>query len=605
MCGIVGIVSHKDVTTRLIEGLKRIEYRGYDSAGLAVVKDNRIECRRAAGKIHGLEEVITHSPISGFIGIAHTRWASHGIPSDTNAHPHTTPRVAVVHNGIIENHDYFRQHLKKEGIVFSSDTDTEVVVHLVDQLLLKGYTPLDAVKHVLQKIEGAYALCFIFKDYSRLMIGARHGCPLAVGYGVDEMYLGSDAIALSHLAENISYLQDGDIVVLEDRVTIYDMHDNPAIRPIQKNDVTQNEVSKQDYPHFMLKEIYEQPDCVRATFLTYASLERNSLHFPDNIDWKDVTRLTLVACGTAYYAALVAKYWFEQVARLPVELDIASEFRYRMPPLDDKGVSLFVSQSGETADTLAAFYYAKKQGQRTLGIVNVETSTLARSVDVFLTTQAGVEIGVASTKAFTTQLMCFALLALHVAFERGIIHQDTLNTYLQDLSNTPLLMQQALSHAHHYKDVAHGIKHASDTLFLGRGVSYAIALEGALKLKELSYIHAEGYAAGEMKHGPIALIDNKMPVIVVAPSDSLFDKTASNIEETLARHGMVTLFSDTKGCQYFRQKNVTTIELPNTSLFSSPLVYSIPVQMLAYYAAVLRDTNVDQPRNLAKSVTIE
>lgn len=607
MCGIVGIVGHQPVASRLIDGLRRVEYRGYDSAGLAVLKEGVIKRCRASGKIYRLEEAVRQAPIDGPVGIAHTRWASHGIASETNAHPHITPRVAVVHNGIIENHASFRQALITKGVLFSSETDTEVVVHLVDQYLQQGEEPLQAVRKTLQKIEGAYALAFIFQGHPGLLIGARHGCPLAVGYGENEMYLGSDAISLSHLARRIAYLQDGDIAVLSpERAVIYDSHDNPAIRPIIENSVGDQAISKKEYPHFMLKEIYEQPDCVRATFLAYASPQRNALQFPAmDIKWSKVSRLTLVACGTAYYAALVGKYWFEQIARLPVEIDIASEFRYRMPPLDVAGVSLFVSQSGETADTLAAFQYAHSQGQRTLGIVNVPTSTLARSVDVFLTTQAGVEIGVASTKAFTTQLMCLALLALHVAYERGHLDQDQLETHLQDLSQVPSLLVKSLSHAEAYKEVAHGIKHASDTLFLGRGVSYAIALEGALKLKELSYIHAEGYAAGEMKHGPIALIDNKMPVIVVAPTDNLFDKTVSNIEETLARHGIVTLFSDSKGCQHFKHKNITTVEMPQTSLLTSSMVYSIPVQMLAYYAAVLRDTDVDQPRNLAKSVTIE
>lgn len=608
MCGIIGIISQHDVAQDLIKGLKHIEYRGYDSAGLVVTNMGSFHRHRAEGKISNLVGKMDAQPLSGPIGIAHTRWASHGAPSEANAHPHWGRHVAMVHNGIIENHDVLRQKLLDKGVVFTSETDSESVVLWVDHLMEEGLPPLEAVQKTLPLLKGAYAFVFLFKDYPDLLIGARHACPLVVGYGSHEMYFGSDALALSHKTRRVTYLKDGDLAVLtRSGCTVYDSQGQTTLRGIVTLDPTDQSISKMGYPHFMLKEIHEQPDCVRATFSTYIAADRRAVALPKlSFSWKDVSRLNMVACGTAFYAGLVARHWFEDLARLPVDIDIASEFRYRQPPLCDKGVSLFISQSGETADTLAAHAYAQEQGQKTIGIVNVPHSSLARHVTSCILTHAGPEIGVASTKAFTTQLMVLAILALDAAHQRGHMDHDTFQAALNDLSQVPALMAQTLSLAPTFKTIAHGIQHASDTLFLGRGLCHGLALEGALKLKELSYIHAEGYAAGELKHGPIALIDNKMPVIVLAPgSHELFQKTASNIEETLARHGVVTVLTDAKGRDYFRSTKAFCVEMPKVTSMSLPFVYSLPMQMIAYYTAVLRDTDVDQPRNLAKSVTIE
>ena len=612
MCGILGIVSHNPVVDRLLVGLKRLEYRGYDSAGIAVISESALVCRRQTGKIKELALKIEQSPLEGPIGIAHTRWATHGEPSHRNAHPHSSDLVSLVHNGIIENHAELRQQLIAKGYVFNSETDTEVIVHWLTDYLKQKQEPLTAVYSVLQHLKGAYSLAIIFKDHSEFIIGVRQGSPLAVGYGDNEMFIGSDAVALSHLSNQITYLENGDVVKLTQAdIQIYDNHGNNVQRDIVENTVTNAAVSKEPYAHYMLKEIYEQPDVLQRTLMAYLSADKTCVKLPAmNIDWCQIERLTIVACGTAYYAGLVAKYWFERIARLPVEIDIASEFRYRQAPFPKNSVALFISQSGETADTLAALHYAQLQNQYTLGIINVATSSLARSVDIPLLTHAGVEIGVASTKGFITQLTVLALLTLEIARQRGHVDDQGMQNYCQSLTTIPLYLKEILEQRTTIKTLAHSIKNAQDVLYVGRGTSFALAMEGALKLKELSYIHAEGYAAGELKHGPIALIDHHVPIIAVAPYDELFHKTASNIEECLARHGQVTVLTDQTGKSILEtspqfNKELKILTLPSSNIFTAPLMYTIPIQLLAYETAVSKNSDVDQPRNLAKSVTVE
>ncbi|MBN9412908.1 MAG: glutamine--fructose-6-phosphate transaminase (isomerizing) [Candidatus Paracaedimonas acanthamoebae] len=609
MCGIVGVISstEKNVVSDLVEGLRRLEYRGYDSSGVAVIADGELQRRRRAGKLVNLEANLKEDPIIGKCGIAHTRWATHGVPNDQNAHPHLTEKVAIVHNGIIENYHLLKEQLLEKGIHFSSDTDTEVILHLVEEYLNQGLSPFNAVKETLSVVRGAFAIALLFRDHPDLLIAARFGPPLAIGYGKGEMYVGSDAVALSHLTQQVTFLEDGDIAVLEaSTANIYNFKGESVKRSIQQSKLANSSIDKSGFDHFMLKEIHEQPDVIRRTLSEYLNISHTGLHFrPLPFALENVSRLTIVACGTAFYAGMVAKYWFETIARIPVELDIASEFRYRQPPMPKDGVSLFISQSGETADTLAAQAYVRSQGQPSLGIINVANSSLARAVDVTFLTQAGPEIGVASTKAFTTQLCVLAVLALAFAQAKKTISKEEFSQYCRDLSQLPLLIEQALALKDDVADIARSLLESDNVLYIGRGTSYPLALEGALKLKEISYIHAEGFAAGELKHGPIALVEEGVPTVAIAPFDPLFEKTVSNIQEILSRKGPIILLSDEKGHSLFTSQAIKRIVLPTTSSFIAPMIYAIPTQLLAYYTAVLKGTDVDQPRNLAKSVTVE
>lgn len=604
MCGIIGIVGSQPVGQRLIHGLEKLEYRGYDSAGIATIYKGQIKRLRAEGKLINLKQKYLAHSLEGVNGIGHTRWATHGKPSEINAHPHANSKVALVHNGIIENYVELRQELEKKGTVFESETDTEVVAHLIASHLDKGQSPQEAVANSLKQLKGSFALVILFTGYENLLIAARQGgSPLVLGYGQGEMYVGSDALALVSLTQKICYLQDGDWAVLSpDSATIFGKEGCPVERPIQQSHLSENAVGKGVYDHFMLKEIYEQPLVVEETLKSF--LKGEKLDFPD-LPWKDLSRLTISACGTAYYAGLIAKYWFEKFAHLPVEVDVASEFRYRTPPLPKKGVSLFITQSGETIDTLAALEYAKTQQQKIISIVNVPESSIARQSDAVLLTQAGPEIGVASTKAFTTQLMVLALLALDVGYKRGVLNNSSFEEKLFGLRFLPALCEKVLALDAKIKTISEFLAGARDVLFLGRGTSFPLALEGALKLKEISYIHAEGYPAGEMKHGPIALLDRTVPVVFIAPFDDLFEKTASNLQEVLARGAPVIALTDNKGIPHLESFPVTPLVLPETTPFTAPLVYAIPLQLLAYHTAVFKGTDVDQPRNLAKSVTVE
>lgn len=608
MCGIVGILGTEPVASHLVEALKRLEYRGYDSAGIATLDHGKLDRRRAKGKLSALDKRLDQEPLPGNTGIGHTRWATHGRPTEDNAHPHATDRVAVVHNGIIENFRELREKLIKQGCKFSSETDTEVVAHLVTQELKSGKKPADAVAAALKQLTGAFALAFIFSGEDDLMIGARKGSPLAVGYGKGEMYLGSDAIALAPFTNTISYLDDGDWAVLTRKgVDIRDAQDKPVERPVIKSAASAMLVDKGNHKHFMAKEIHEQPEVLGHTLAHYIDMvhERVALPGPLPFEWKKLKRLSISACGTAFYAGLVAKYWFERFAKLPVEIDIASEFRYREAPLEDGDLAIFISQSGETADTLASLRYAKEHKQHVLSVVNVPTSTIARDSDVVMPTLAGPEIGVASTKAFTCQLAVLACLALAAGRARGELSEEDEHNLVRALIEVPRLVSQTLRLEPQIEKLAHELAKKRDVLYLGRGTSFPIALEGALKLKEISYIHAEGYAAGELKHGPIALIDENMPVIVIAPHDRVFDKTVSNMQEVAARGGKIILITDPKGAAESTVDSLHTLTLPEMASTVTPLVYSIPVQLIAYYTAAVIGTDVDQPRNLAKSVTVE
>jgi len=607
MCGIIGILSYNDVAGRLVEGLRRLEYRGYDSAGVCTVHDGRLDRRRAEGKLNNLVGVLDEAPLPGVIGIAHTRWATHGAPTTSNAHPHATGEVALVHNGIIENFKPLRDELIARGRVFDSETDTEVVAHLVSELVEQGFSPSDAVQAVLPRLHGAFALAILFRQHPDLLIGARLGSPLVVGYGDEETYLGSDALALAPLTQRIAYLEEGDwVIITREGAQVFDRENNPVTREITNSGLTGQSVDKGNFRHFMLKEIYEQPVVVAQTLKSYLRRLENQVALPDmRFDLGDVRRVTIVACGTSYYAGMVAKYWFEKFARMPVDIDVASEFRYREPVLEPGGLALFISQSGETADTLAALRHARAEGQKIAVVVNVPTSTMAREADLLLPTHAGPEIGVASTKAFTCQLAVLAALAANLARAKGRLTAEEEGAIVSHLAQAPEAMNHALGHDEAIARVAHLVAPARDVLYLGRGPDYPMALEGALKLKEISYIHAEGYAAGEMKHGPIALIDEAVPVIVIAPSGPLFDKTVSNMQEVQARGGKVILISDAEGIAAAGEGCVATIEMPAVHPLIAPLVYAVPVQLLAYHVAVLKGTDVDQPRNLAKSVTVE
>jgi glucosamine--fructose-6-phosphate aminotransferase (isomerizing) len=608
MCGIIGILGRAPVAEQLVDSLKRLEYRGYDSAGVATLEGDHLERRRAEGKLKNLETRLKAEPLAGHTGIGHTRWATHGRPTENNAHPHATDNVAVVHNGIIENFRELRIALEKQGAKFATETDTEVVAHLVNSYLMKGASPQEAVKASLPQLRGAFALVFLFKGHGDLMIGARKGSPLAIGHGDGEMYLGSDAIALAPFTDTISYLEDGDWVVLTREVgVIYDEQGAVVNREVLKSGASSFMVDKANYRHFMAKEIHEQPEVVGHTLARYVDMatERVALPLKLPFDFKDIQRISITACGTASYAGSIAKYWFERFSRLPVELDVASEFRYREAPLRKGDLAIFISQSGETADTLAALRYAKAQGLHTLSVVNVPTSTIARESETVLPTLAGPEIGVASTKAFTCQLMVLAALAVAAGKARGELSDADEAKLVHGLVEIPRLMAAALATEPQIEKLARDIAKCKDVLYLGRGTSYPLALEGALKLKEISYIHAEGYAAGELKHGPIALIDENMPVVVIAPHDRVFEKTVSNMQEVAARGGNIILMTDAKGAAEATIESLVTIVLPDMASAFTPMVYAIPVQLLAYHTAVVMGTDVDQPRNLAKSVTVE
>ncbi|MEZ2147423.1 glutamine--fructose-6-phosphate transaminase (isomerizing) [Bradyrhizobium sp. DN5] len=608
MCGIVGILGRGPVVGQLVASLKRLEYRGYDSAGLATLEGLRIERRRAEGKLRNLEERLRYYPPSGRTGIGHTRWATHGKPTESNAHPHATENVAVVHNGIIENFSELRAELERNGAHFESETDTEVVAHLVESYLKNGYSPQDAVQASLPRLRGAFALAFLFKAHDDLLIGARKGSPLAIGHGNGEVYLGSDAIALAPLTDTITYLEDGDWAVLTRTMcVIYSADGSVVQRETSKSGVSSLLVDKANYRHFMAKEIHEQPTVAGKTLAHYLDMAAKRVALPLTLpfDFKSIQRISITACGTASYAGHIAKYWFERLARLPVEIDVASEFRYREAPLRRGDLAIVISQSGETADTLAALRYAKGQGVHTISVVNVPTSTIARESESVLPTLAGPEIGVASTKAFICQLIVLAALAVSAGKERGKLSEIDESKLVRELIEVPRLIAAALLIEPQIEKLARYIADSRDVLYLGRGTSAPLALEGALKLKEIAYIHSEGYAAGELKHGPIALIDEAVPVVVIAPYDEVFEKTVSNMQEVAARGGKIILITDAKGALEATVDTLMTIVLPEMVASFTPIVYAIPVQLLAYHTALVRGADVDQPRNLAKSVTVE
>jgi glucosamine--fructose-6-phosphate aminotransferase (isomerizing) len=608
MCGIVGIVGSQPVAEQIVESLRRLEYRGYDSAGVATLESGHLTRLRAEGKLKNLAARLAASPLQGTVGIGHTRWATHGRPTENNAHPHASEKVAVVHNGIIENFRELREELTARGHVFKSETDTEVVAHLVTEEMRKGHSPREAVAAALPKLRGAFALGFIFEGEPDLLIGARQGAPLAIGYGEGEMYLGSDALALAPFTDTITYLEDGDWVILTPKgAEFHDGQGRPVRRAKQKTQASAFLVDKGNHRHFMAKEIHEQPEVVGRTLAHYLDMSAGAVRLPFDLpfDPAKLSRITISACGTAFYAGLIAKYWFERYARLPVEIDVASEFRYRDAPMSEGGLMIVVSQSGETADTLASLRYAKEQGQHILSVVNVPTSTIARESHVVASTLAGPEIGVASTKAFTCQLAVLACLAVGFARARGAIDAKRESELVADLMSMPGLMAEAFKREPQIEALARELAKATDVLYLGRGTNYPLALEGALKLKEISYIHAEGYAAGELKHGPIALIDENIPVIVLAPFDSVFEKTVSNMQEVAARGGKIVLIGDLRAQHEASVPFFSAIAMPDMAPDFAAMAYAIPVQMLAYHTAVVMGKDVDQPRNLAKSVTVE
>lgn len=607
MCGIIGIIGANPVSPLLIESLKRLEYRGYDSAGVATIDGGEIHRRRAEGKIVRLETLVNEDPVQGTIGIGHTRWATHGVANETNAHPHSDGRIAVVHNGIIENFQALRGELEQAGDTFQSDTDTEVVVHLVSHYLEKGHDAEEAALLAIGRLVGAYALAILISDRDDILVGARRGSPLAIGFGDGEMFIGSDALALAPMTQKICYLEDGDWVVLtREGMTVRNAEGTLVNRPVRQTAMSGAMIGKGEFRHFMLKEIHEQPQVIGDTLSAFINPASRLVTLPPlPFDPADIPKITIVACGTAYFAGLVAKYWFEQLARIPVEVDIGSEFRYRAPPLPEGGLGVFISQSGETVDTLFPLRYCKENGQHILSVVNVPESAIARESDAILQTLAGPEIGVASTKAFTTQLTVLALLAIAFAVQRKTIESSAAQDLVNALSEVPAKVAEILGHDRQIESIAHTLLDVRGVLYLGRGSNFPISLEGALKFKEISYIHAEGYAAGEMKHGPIALIDEHVPVVVIAPSDALFEKTLTNVEQVVARGGRVIAVTDAAGRKRLANLASDVIEVPEANSFVSPLLSTIPVQLLAYHTAVLKGTDVDQPRNLAKSVTVE
>jgi glutamine---fructose-6-phosphate transaminase (isomerizing) len=608
MCGIIGVIGQEPAAPQLIDALKRLEYRGYDSAGVATLEAGKLVRRRAEGKLKNLEARLLHEPLNGTIGIGHTRWATHGRPTENNAHPHATDKLAVVHNGIIENFAELRRELEKQGAKFATETDTEVIAHLVTAEMKRGASPVEAVKAALPRLRGAFALAFLFAGEENLLIGARQGSPLAIGFGDGSMYVGSDAIALAPFTDMVSYLEDGDwVVVTRGGAEIHDRDGNVVHRAVSKSQASVLLIDKGNHRHFMAKEIHEQPEVVGHTLANYVDMtaERVALPFALPFDFKKLNRISIAACGTAYYAGMVARYWFEQFAQLPVEVDIASEFRYRDVPLAPGNLAIFVSQSGETADTLASLRYARAHKQHVLSIVNVPSSSIARESDVVMPTLAGPEIGVASTKAFTCQLAALATLAIAAGRARGVLAESDEKALVHALIEMPRHLNDALALEPQIEQLARDLAKCRDVLYLGRGTSFPIALEGALKLKEISYIHAEGYAAGELKHGPIALIDEHMPVVVIAPYDKVFEKTVSNMQEVAARGGKIILMTDAKGAAEATIQSLVTIVMPDMGATFAPIVYAVPVQLLAYHTAVVMGTDVDQPRNLAKSVTVE
>jgi glutamine---fructose-6-phosphate transaminase (isomerizing) len=608
MCGIIGIIGGEPVAPLLIDALKRLEYRGYDSAGVATLEHGALERRRAEGKLRNLEQKLAREPLAGTIGIGHTRWATHGKPNETNAHPHATETLAVVHNGIIENFSELRRELIGDGVAFATETDTEVIAQLVSRAMKEGLSPLEAVNASLPRLRGAFALAFLFAGQEDLLIGARKGSPLAIGFGDDAMYIGSDAIALAPFTDTVSYLEDGDCAVIHrHNVEVRDAGGAAVQRPVLKSQASVMLIDKGNHRHFMAKEIYEQPEVVGHTLAHYLDMVGERVELPMQLpfDFRALKRVSIAACGTAYYAGMVARYWFERYADLPVEVDIASEFRYRDAPLDPGALAVFISQSGETADTLASLRYAREHKQHVLSIVNVPTSTIARASDIVMPTLAGPEIGVASTKAFTCQLAALAALAVAAGRARGVLSAADERELVRALIEVPRHMSEALALEPQIEHLTRDLAKSRDVLYLGRGTSYPIALEGALKLKEISYIHAEGYAAGELKHGPIALIDETMPVVVIAPYDRVFEKTVSNMQEVAARGGRLILLTDAKGAAASDGQPLVTLILPTVPGAIAPLVYAVPVQLIAYHTAVALGTDVDQPRNLAKSVTVE
>ncbi|MET1415706.1 glutamine--fructose-6-phosphate transaminase (isomerizing) [Roseibium sp. HPY-6] len=608
MCGIVGVLGNFDVAPRIVDSLKRLEYRGYDSAGVATLVDGDLVRRRAEGKLRNLEAALERSPLSGTSGIGHTRWATHGAPTVSNAHPHQAGSVSIVHNGIIENYLELREEVLSKGAILSTDTDTEVVAHLIDTAIKEGHSPQEAVAQTLPRLKGAFALAMLFAGEDNLMIGARKGSPLAIGHGDGEMYFGSDAIALSPFTDRITYLDEGDWAVLtRSGVQVFDRNNTQVERVEAKSSVTSNLMDKGNYKHFMAKEIHEQPEVLGHTlsrYFDYASMSANVVGV-ERLRFNDLSRLIISACGTAYLAGLVSKYWFEKYARLPVDIDIASEFRYRETPVSEKDAALFISQSGETADTLASLRYCKEHGAAIGAVVNVPESTIAREADMVFPTIAGPEIGVASTKAFTCQLVVLAALALQAGRERGVLTAEREKELVSELTEVPSLALKALAGEVDIEKLSQPLSKANNALYLGRSTNFPLALEGALKLKELSYIHAEGYAAGELKHGPIALIDENMPVFVIAPYDSIYEKTVSNMQEVAARGGRIVLITDARGADESGGVAEDVLILPDMSDIVAPVIYALPVQLIAYHTAVFMGTDVDQPRNLAKSVTVE
>ncbi len=606
MCGIVGVLGQHEAAPILVEALKRLEYRGYDSAGIATVNEGVLERRRAVGKLVNLSDLLVHEPLAGKSGIGHTRWATHGAPSVTNAHPHQAGPVAVVHNGIIENFRELRAELAAKGVQTVTETDTETVALLTQQYMAEGATPVEAANQTLDRLHGAFALAFLFNGEDDLMIAARKGSPLAIGYGEDEMFVGSDAIALGPLTDRISYLEEGDRAVLtRNRVEIRDAAGALANREIRTIQIDSTRIDKAGHKHFMAKEIAEQPGVIGQALSHYTDHEGGITLPGKGVDFTAIDRITMVACGTAFYACLTAKYWFEQIARIPVEVDVASEFRYREPPISDRTMAIFVSQSGETADTLAALRYCEGKADKILSVVNVPESSIARESDLALPIHAGVEVGVASTKAFTCQLSVLLMLVLCAARDRGVINDSQMADHVSALRGLPALINTTLEQNNRIRDTSYKLAQARDVLFLGRGQMYPLAHEGALKLKEISYIHAEAYASGELKHGPIALVDEHVPVVVMAPRDALFDKTVSNMQEVMARKGKVILISDSKGLQEAGEGVWDAIEMPACAGLIAPILYAVPAQLLAYHTAIAKGTDVDQPRNLAKSVTVE
>ena len=607
MCGIVGALGHHEVAPILLEALKRLEYRGYDSAGIATINNGQMDRRRAVGKLHNLSDLLVHDALPGKAGIGHTRWATHGAPNIENAHPHSAADVAVVHNGIIENFNELRLELAEFELVPSSETDSEMVALLTQHYLSDGLSQVQAVDKTLSRLEGTFALVFLFTGQDDLIIAARKGSPLAIGYGDGEMFVGSDAIALAPLTDRITYLEEGDRAVLSrNDVQIIDTNGKLAKREISHIQLDTARVDKGGYKHFMAKEIAEQPNVLQTLLSAYLSSDGKTIALPDSLpDFTGIERVTMVACGTAFYACLTAKYWFEKLARIPVEVDIASEFRYREPPVTAGTMALFVSQSGETADTLAALRYCRGKADHIVSVTNVAQSSIARESDLTLPIYAGVEIGVASTKAFTCQLTVLLIMALSAAQQRGKLDAQDSKQLLANLQGLPGIFNAAMANTPQITSVASEVAKARDVLFLGRDFMYPLALEGALKLKEISYIHAEAYASGELKHGPIALVDEQVPVVVLAPSDGLFDKSVSNMQEVMARGAKVILITDAQGAAAAGKNTAYQIILPQVDPILTPILYALPVQLMAYHTGIAKGTDVDQPRNLAKSVTVE